>query len=215
MADGRRKTIRLGKVSQRAAETFRTHVEHLVSAAIGGHAPADATVRWVAGLDDRMTCKLARVGLVRERERATLADFLDTYIKSRCDTKPGTTMHYRRVERDLVNLFGGAKLLRDFTAGDADRFRLYLLSRKLGENTVRRRCGRARQFFAAAVRQGLIPSNPFTGLKTAVQANPSRFYFLNHDDAQKVIDACPDAEWRLLFALSRWGGLRCPCRGRP
>jgi integrase len=25
-----------------------------------------------------------------------------------------------------------------------------------------------------------------------------------------VIDACPDAEWRLIFALSRFGGLRCP-----
>ena len=26
----------------------------------------------------------------------------------------------------------------------------------------------------------------------------------------KVLGACPDAEWRLLFALSRYGGLRCP-----
>jgi integrase len=25
-----------------------------------------------------------------------------------------------------------------------------------------------------------------------------------------VLQACPDAEWRLLFALSRFGGLRCP-----
>jgi integrase len=28
--------------------------------------------------------------------------------------------------------------------------------------------------------------------------------------AEKVIEACPDHEWRLLFALSRYGGLRCP-----
>src|SRR5262249_8913883 len=26
----------------------------------------------------------------------------------------------------------------------------------------------------------------------------------------RVIDAAPDAEWRLLIALSRFGGLRCP-----
>ena len=25
-----------------------------------------------------------------------------------------------------------------------------------------------------------------------------------------MLEACPDAEWRLLFALSRFGGLRCP-----
>jgi integrase len=26
----------------------------------------------------------------------------------------------------------------------------------------------------------------------------------------KVLEACPDVEWRLIFALSRFGGLRCP-----
>ena len=25
-----------------------------------------------------------------------------------------------------------------------------------------------------------------------------------------MLEACPDAQWRLLFALSRFGGLRCP-----
>jgi integrase len=25
-----------------------------------------------------------------------------------------------------------------------------------------------------------------------------------------VIDACPDAQWKLIFALVRFGGLRCP-----
>ena len=43
-----------------------------------------------------------------------------------------------------------------------------------------------------------------------VRANPSRFYFITREEAQKVLDACPDAQWRLLFALSRFGGLRCP-----
>ena len=28
--------------------------------------------------------------------------------------------------------------------------------------------------------------------------------------ADKVLDACPDAEWRLLFALSRYGGQPSP-----
>ncbi|MGD1042869.1 MAG: site-specific integrase [Sedimentisphaerales bacterium] len=28
--------------------------------------------------------------------------------------------------------------------------------------------------------------------------------------SQKVSEACPDAEWRLIFGLPRWGGLRCP-----
>ncbi len=43
-----------------------------------------------------------------------------------------------------------------------------------------------------------------------MKANPSRLYFISREEAQAVLDACPDAEWRLLFALARFGGLRVP-----
>ncbi|MBI2824396.1 MAG: tyrosine-type recombinase/integrase [Planctomycetia bacterium] len=44
----------------------------------------------------------------------------------------------------------------------------------------------------------------------AIKANRTREHFVSREDADKVLDACPDAQWRLLFALSRYGGLRCP-----
>jgi integrase len=82
---------------------------------------------------------------------------------------------------------------------------------QLADNTVRRRCGRAREIFRAAKKRRLIPENPFAEMKDiSVHGNEDRQYFLSREDAQKVIDACPDAQWRLLFALSRYGGLRCP-----
>ena len=56
----------------------------------------------------------------------------------------------------------------------------------------------------------MITRNPFTDLKSSDQANPSRFRFVTPDEASQVIKACPDAQWRLLFALSRYAGLRCP-----
>ena len=43
-----------------------------------------------------------------------------------------------------------------------------------------------------------------------VRENKARMYYVTREEAQKVLDACPDAQWRLLFALSRFGGLRCP-----
>ncbi len=76
---------------------------------------------------------------------------------------------------------------------------------------MRRRCGIARQFFRAAVRKRLIPENPFAEMEgVSVRANRARDFFLTRQDAARVLDACPDAEWRLIFALSRYGGLRCP-----
>ncbi len=56
----------------------------------------------------------------------------------------------------------------------------------------------------------MIARNPFAGLKGAVGSNRSRDYFLTRADADKIIDACSDAQWRLIFALARYGGLRCP-----
>ena len=43
-----------------------------------------------------------------------------------------------------------------------------------------------------------------------VVANRSSDYFITAVQATKVLAACPDNEWRLIFALSRYGGLRCP-----
>jgi integrase len=69
---------------------------------------------------------------------------------------------------------------------------------------------RARQYFRAAVRKRLIDENPLADLPAPQQVNKSREHFVTQDVTAKVIGACPDAEWRLLVALSRYGGLRCP-----
>ena len=41
-------------------------------------------------------------------------------------------------------------------------------------------------------------------------ASLSRKQYLPAEDVEKVIGFCPDAEWRLIIALSRFAGLRCP-----
>ena len=205
-------TIRLGKVSQRTAEAIKIKVEQLNTATIAGHTPDDETARWLAGLDQVLAKKLARAGLIVDPDRhtATLGPFLDQYISGRKDVKPGTIEHLRRVEKNLLEFFGTNKPLRDISLGDAERFRLFLVDKPLGKNTVARRCGRGKQFFKFAMRSRLIVDNPFADQKTSVGANRSRDYFVSQEEAQKVLDACPDAQWRLLFALGRYGGLRCP-----
>ena len=56
----------------------------------------------------------------------------------------------------------------------------------------------------------LLTRNPFAALKGAVGSNRERDHFIDRETAAKVLAACPDTEWRLLFALSRYAGLRCP-----
>ena len=80
----------------------------------------------------------------------------------------------------------------------------------LAENTVRRRCKRIKQFFTAARKKRLIDVNPFDDIPTNTVTNSKRQQFIRQEDIQKVLDACPDNQWRLIFALARYGGLRIP-----
>ncbi|MCH8164054.1 MAG: site-specific integrase [Planctomycetes bacterium] len=209
-ADGKRKPIRLGKVSQRHAESVKVKVEDLVSASITGHAPADETTRWLVGLDDVLHTKLARVGLTKPRGAAALGTFTREYIDNRSDIKERTRINLDRARTYLLGFFDANRPLRDISAGDAEDFRLHLIREGKAENTVRRAMGRARQFLTAAMKRGLVQSNPFDGIATTVKVDVERFHFVSREDAAKVIHACPDAEWRLIFALARYGGLRCP-----
>lgn len=226
--DKKRRSIRFGKMSMKDAERVKVRVEALAVAAMTGF-PVDAeTARWVAERDAAMLDKLAGVGLIQPREPAkqiTLGEFLDGYLERRSDVKAGTQTFYGHTKRNLLDVFGADRPLSSITAGDADDFRRHLLKdqewrddngkrhkrRALSAATVARRCSLARTFFRDAVRRKLIESNPFDDVaKKGVKANPERQQFVDHATIAKVIDACPNAEWRLLVTLSRFGGLRIP-----
>lgn len=212
-ANGSRKTVRLGKASQRDAEQVCRHIEALAAATISGQPVSRETAVWVSRIGDKLHDRLVRAGLVEARAAvngAKLGPFIDAYIAGRNDVKPRTIINLKQARKALVDYFGEGKPLGAINAGDADAFRLALLGKGLADNTVRRVCGRARQYFRAAIRRELVQRNPFDDIKCAVGANPSRLYFVSRDDAEKVLAACPDAEWRLIFALSRYAGLRCP-----
>ncbi|MCP4375203.1 MAG: site-specific integrase [bacterium] len=57
--------------------------------------------------------------------------------------------------------------------------------------------------------QRIIAQDPFDGQATLVRENRKRSYFVSEAEAQGVLDACPSIQWRLVFALCRYGGLRC------
>ena len=218
----KRPTIRLGKMPKQSAERILTKVEDLVFAKQSLTSPSQQTAEWVKDLDGKLRDRLEFLGLIQSRVTndekkpgagMTLAVFLDDFIARRKDTsKPATLIVYGHTRRCLVDKFGADKPLSEITTGDAKDWRMWLKSNeKLAENTIRRRVGFAKQFFTDAAEHDYIVRNPFDALKgVSIHGDPEKFYFITEEEARKVMDACPNAEWRLLFALSRWGGLRCP-----
>ncbi|MFP4107415.1 MAG: tyrosine-type recombinase/integrase [Phycisphaerae bacterium] len=212
--DGKRRSIRLGKVTAKQAQQACTYIEDLRACLTTGSAPKPATAEWLAGVPDIIRNRLVRAGLCEPRETQdcpTLGEWLAEYVGSRKDVKKSTTTVYGHTRRNLLEYFGRSKPLDEITAGDADGFRLHLrTTESLSENTVRRRIGIAKQFFRAAVRRELIDRNPFDGLASTVRENAKRMHFVSLQEAEAVLGALPDADTRLVFALARYGGLRCP-----
>jgi hypothetical protein len=109
----------------------------------------------------------------------------------------------------MVVYFGVDRPLALITPGDADRFAEHLRT-SYAAATVAKTIKTARQMLRRAVRLRLLPENPFDGIKAGSERNPARNFFVSREVTEAVLAACPDPEWRLIVALARYGGLRCP-----
>lgn len=123
-AAGNPRHITLGQVAKRYADAFKVRVEDLPAAALHGHSPTDNTSRWLSSLEDRLYAKLASVGLVPERQSATIGTLVERYIaERRDDLKPESTRELRQTETKLLAFFDKNKSLRKITTEDATAWR--------------------------------------------------------------------------------------------
>jgi integrase len=208
--DGSRKTLYLGTMPKKMVDGILVRIEQLIAASISGHPVDDVTSRWVKDLDVKLHDKLVAVGLVPGREVGKLGPFIDAYLASRTDAKPNTLRNFRTARKALVDYFGAERLLRSIKPGECDEWRQKLVQDGYAEATISKWVKQARQFMKLANRKGLIDFNPFQDVKAGSQRNETRLEFIDRDRIEKVLDACPSAELRLILALARYGGLRTP-----
>ena len=67
---------------------------------------------------------------------------------------------------------------------------------------------RACTIFNEAVRQDLIPFNPFDRLRKTPRKKDSTWRYVSLDELEKLLDASPNVGWRALIGLCRLAGLR-------
>ncbi len=216
---GKRQELRLGKVPVKQAEGVLSKVEAILSD-LALSRPHDAELAaWIKALPPKLMDRLQRLGLVPSgvnRQSSSLGEFLEGFFKT-IRVKPSTATMYDHTRQNLLSHFGTSRQLRSIGVEEAEKFRLHLAESekrrgtgKLSESTINRRVRIARSLFAHALKWRLVDENPFTSVKAGDQVNKARQFFVTRDAIEKVITACPNAEWRLIVSLARFGGLRCP-----
>lgn len=209
--DDRRKAIRLGKIDRKTAEVVARHVEALVTfRSCGRPVPRETTV-WLEGVGPKVRNRLVAVGLVEPVHRLTINEYLDMWLagKKAAGHKPTSMRAWKQTSTAIQGQFG-KKLLSTVTHADGESFRAAMQNRDLRDTTVHKRLGHARQMLEDAVRLGHLEVNPWRHVRHRGGDPSDRRRYVTVDEVEKVIENCPSIHWRLLVALSRFGGLRVP-----
>lgn len=209
---GKQQSIRLGECPESDAIAARMAVGHLVIAKRHGSVPHPDAVRWLGRIDDILYARVVAHGLCQPRKSAEIVtlDRLLAGFFAGVVVKPATLVRMKQAKAALLDHFKGSRDVETISEADAEEWRAKLKELGYSSATISRTVLYARQVFRWGVRRGMARTNPFAELKAGAQVNHARAVYVSRETIAKVIDAAPDAEWRLLIALSRFGGLRVP-----
>ena len=212
--NNRRLELRFKKGQSDLAETARQNIEQLIQHRLSKSALPNPLAAWLAEIPESLHDKLRRYDLVDKRAAVknadiTYVDYIQQYIDERQDTASANTLRNHRQSMNKVRKHFGDTILAAITVTATKRFRDKLLT-TLAPATVSREIRRNKQFMDQAIDEGIITTNPFDGIYGRNEDNDQRMYYIDVDTILRVIDSCPNADWRLIVAFARFGGLRIP-----
>ena len=147
----------------------------------------------------------------KDAPQATLGPFLQAWLDARRgDYKPSSLTGWGLSVKSLTKFFGGDCSLADITPARAESFRQSMLDVSLRPSTIYKRLQHSRMFLDHAKRQGLVAENPFEFVRNRQGDVSERRVYVPAADVGRLIEYAPDGVFKLLVALSRFGGLRVP-----
>jgi len=96
------------------------------------------------------------------------------------------------------------------STGNADDWRQWLVNKAYSDATISKAVKHAKHFFLMAKRKNIVRSNPFQHLRAGGEENASRKRYIAKSIVDQAIEHAPDIQWKMIIALVRYGGLRCP-----
>jgi len=210
--DGRRKTITLGrKYRERIARDLQNAVRVLVDRKNQGdpkvHRPTQA---WIEGTTPEIRKKLAKFDLWTPPVQYTLEMLWDRFINQKADKSKGTQKAYHSVKRRFFGYFDPQESIKTVTKDAILEWKNHLFeTENYSEATIKGTLVHAKAAFAWAIAKEWITKNPFGKIDGSYR-NEENDRIITPEEYSRLLDACPNQEWRVIITLARIGGLR-PC----
>jgi integrase len=220
--NGQRKTIPLGaKYTEKTATELKGIIEMLLRYRDNGIAVLDKrTSVWIESATQEIREKLAKAGLLELPTTHTLKELWEAFLKQKKGIKQSTLTVYDYAEHRFFSFFDRNTDLSKLAPEDFEEWKEFLLTeyrsprngKPLVEATVAGAITKVKALFNWAVSKKWIAKdmNPLQGIGRGSFVNRKNDRFVTTDEYRRLLDACPCLDWRVIIALVRIGGLRCP-----
>jgi len=216
--DGDRKSVRIGKCSERVANQVLAITSQLIDAAEWGISPDPKVKGWLEKLPPEFVAKLQKAGLLHPVKRLSIGEAIAEFLERSKHHAAWTISNIRQAFRHLTAFFGEDRPLESVTVAEVQDYKRWLLyevptrkSRKgLSEATVAKHLSWAGALYRDFIKREVLNRNPFDGVQKGSQINRSRRVYIPAEIIEKLIDRAPSLEWKLLLVMARYMGIRVP-----
>ena len=162
----------------------------------------------MANIPAGLQAKLAKVGLITVTKSKTCQELWDTCLKYKTKVKETTTRHYHATKRVFFETFSTTDTIENITVDRLLEWKTTMLV-QYAPASVAGYIKTAKMVFKWAVDQDWLPKNPLRNIPKGSFRNREKDRIISMEEYAKLLEACPNQEWRTIIALARIGGLRC------
>jgi len=209
---GAQRKIRLTGLSKKDAESFASRFRELLSSVKAGLVPSPVILEWASRLDFKFQKALQKYSLVSAKPvvQLTLREAREKYLELKVGKKPATRRNILTASERLFKILGHETLVSSLTKGHCEKA-VATLQTTHAQGSVSQSIKKTKAILGHLVDLEIIAKSPMAHLRPGSDAgDPDLLFFVTREMTERVLAACPDAEWRLIFGLARYGGIRVP-----
>ncbi|MGL6226071.1 MAG: tyrosine-type recombinase/integrase [Thermoguttaceae bacterium] len=208
---GKRQKMSLPKMyTERDAKTIAAMIDQIAQCKVAGTPPDKSSQAWLDCINDDLRSRFVTAGLLADTESMELSRLVAEYFRETESSFAANTVQNKvSATNRLKDFWGPDTLVEEISQESVQSFQDDLLE-SFAEATVAGVVKVAHALFAWGIKTKRIRNNPFAGIKAGSMVNKDREHFVTRSDYAKLLDACPDQDWRAIIALCRIGGLRNP-----